>query len=374
MLGYYDRTRLDRFRKLCEDNKYFNVGYPEDFDFDFSPLKDFLDYSLNNCGDHEAYCNFVLNSFDFETEVVNYFTKLFKGDPEEIYGYVTHGGTEGNLWGLYIARELYPKGIVYISKDAHYSIAKNIHLLGVDYKVCDSQDNGEIDYDSLEQSLDVGRPVIFCATIGSTARGAIDDVLRAQQIFKKKGVKELYIHADEALAGSILPFVEDPQPHTFADGIDSLTVCGTKGFGTPIPCAVALAKRKYLKGIEVEIDYIKCHDVTVSGSRNGITPLFLWYVINAVSHGGFKKRVQNKLALAEYVVQELKKNGVDAWRNRNSTTVVAPIPSESFIHTHKLAPFGDHIHIITTAHNTRTTLDVLIYELLIDYKLQATKK
>ncbi|ROS05372.1 L-histidine carboxy-lyase (histamine-forming) [Sinobacterium caligoides] len=369
MLNYADKNRLAIFKNLCETNKYFNVGYPEDFDFDYSELKDFLDYSLNNCGDHEAYCNYVLNTFQFEKEAVDWFIRAFKGEPKDIYGYVTHGGTEGNLWGMWIAREKYPEGIVYLSKDSHYSAAKNIRMLGMDSKAIDIDQYGVMVYSDLAKKVDTSKPAIIFATIGSTARGAVDDVSEVISTLKKAGVKEYYIHGDQALSGAILPFVDDPQPYSFEDGFDSLTVCLTKGFGSPMPAAVALAKRKNLENISCEIDYIKSHDLTVAGSRNGFTPLIAWYIIKAMSMECMRERVKYKLDLAQYVVDELNKNGVKAWRSKNSITVVAPRPSEAFIHKHKLAPFDDSIHIITTAHNTMSSLDLLIYELLVDYDI-----
>ena len=373
MLSYFNKTQLMVFKKLCEDNKYSNISYPVDCDFDFSELKDFLDYCLNNCGDHEKSIGPLINSFDFENEVISYFTKLFKGRIEDIYGYITNGGTEGNMWGLYIARELYPNGIVYFSKDSHYSAAKNISILRMGNKVVESQKNGEMDYKDLEKKIDKSKPVIIFANIGTTAKGAIDDVKKIRKILEEKGVKDIYIHADEALSGAILSFIDNPEPHTFEDGIDSLAISGHKGFGTPIPCGVALAKRKYTSKISMEIDYIKSTDITISGSRNGITPLFLWYVIKSMRIEKMRERVYHKLELAKYVVDELNNNNVKAWRNNNSITVITPKPSESFIHTHNLAPFGDNIHIITTAHNSRTTLNKLIYELILDYKINNIK-
>ena len=281
---------------------------------------------------------------------------------------MTHGGTEGNLWGLYIARETYPDGIVYLSKDSHYSAAKNLRLLNMPSVTINTDKRGEMDYDDLAERLDPSKPAIIFATIGSTTRGAVDDVLRIRTVLEKNGVKDIYIHADEALSGAILPFVDNPQPYAFTDGIDSLTVCITKGFGSPIPCAVALAKRQHLSKIQTDVDYIKTTDATISGSRNGFTPLIAWYLIKSISQAAMAERVAYKLELAEFVTQELRNNGVDAWRNRNSITVVAPRPSESFIHRHKLAPFDDSIHIITTAHNTKTTLDRFIHELLLEYR------
>ena len=84
-------------------NQYFNIGYPESADFDYTNLERFLRFSINNCGDWGEYCNYLLNSFDFEKEVMEYFADLFKIPFEQSWGYVTNGGTEGNMFGCYRA-------------------------------------------------------------------------------------------------------------------------------------------------------------------------------------------------------------------------------------------------------------------------------
>ncbi len=61
----------------------------------------------------------------------------------------------------------------------------------------------------------------------------------------------------------ILPFVDDPQPFTFADGIDSIGVSGHKMIGSPIPCGIVVAKKANVDRISVEIDYIAAHDKTI---------------------------------------------------------------------------------------------------------------
>ena len=50
-------------------HQYFNIGYPEAADFDYSALNRFLNFSINNCGDWSQQSNYLLNSFDFEREV-----------------------------------------------------------------------------------------------------------------------------------------------------------------------------------------------------------------------------------------------------------------------------------------------------------------
>lgn len=130
-LSIVDQNKLDAFWSYCVKNQYFNIGYPESADFDYTILERFMRFSINNCGDWGEYCNYLLNSFDFEKEVMEYFASIFKIPFEESWGYVTNGGTEGNMFGCYLGRELFPEGTLYYSKDTHYSVAKIVKLLRI---------------------------------------------------------------------------------------------------------------------------------------------------------------------------------------------------------------------------------------------------
>lgn len=72
-----DLSRLNEFWLYCSENQYFNVGYPESADFDYSELEKFMKFSINNCGDWREESNYKLNSFDFEKDVMRYFSQLF---------------------------------------------------------------------------------------------------------------------------------------------------------------------------------------------------------------------------------------------------------------------------------------------------------
>lgn len=370
-LSIADQNKLDEFWSWCVKNQYFNIGYPESADFDYTILERFMRFSINNCGDWAEYCNYLLNSFSFEKEVMEYFSDLFKIPFSESWGYVTNGGTEGNMFGCYLGRELFPDGTLYYSKDTHYSVAKIVKLLRIKSSVVESQPNGEIDYDDLMHKItrdNERHPIIF-ANIGTTVRGAIDDIALIQQRLKESGIRreDYYLHADAALSGMILPFVKDAQPFTFADGIDSIGVSGHKMIGSPIPCGIVVAKKKNVDRISVEIDYISAHDKTITGSRNGHTPLMMWEAIRSHSHTDWQRRIERSLTLAQYAVDRFREAGIPAWRNRNSITVVFPCPSESVWQKHCLATSGDVAHLITTAHHLDSTkIDALIDDVIAD--------
>ncbi|WP_413595233.1 histidine decarboxylase [Citrobacter youngae] len=375
-LSIGDQNKLDAFWSYCVKNQYFNIGYPESADFDYTILERFMRFSINNCGDWGEYCNYLLNSFDFEKEVMEYFARIFKIPFEESWGYVTNGGTEGNMFGCYLGRELFPEGTLYYSKDTHYSVAKIVKLLRIKSSLVESQPNGEMDYDDLIRKIqrdNEEHPIIF-ANIGTTVRGAIDNIAEIQQRIGQLGIKrdDYYLHADAALSGMILPFVNDPQPFNFADGIDSIGVSGHKMIGSPIPCGIVVAKRKNVDRISVEIDYISAHDKTISGSRNGHTPLMMWEAIRSHSWSDWQRRIEHSLNMAQYAVDRLQAAGIDAWRNKNSITVVFPCPSEAVWKKHCLATSGDIAHLITTAHHLDSSkIDELIDDVIADLNQQA---
>ncbi|MDC7944080.1 histidine decarboxylase [Raoultella ornithinolytica] len=375
-LSISDQNKLDSFWSYCVKNQYFNIGYPESADFDYTILERFMRFSINNCGDWGEYCNYLLNSFDFEKEVMEYFAQLFKIPFEESWGYVTNGGTEGNMFGCYLGREIFPNGTLYYSKDTHYSVAKIVKLLRIKSTLVESQPNGEMDYADLIKKIkrdNEKHPIIF-ANIGTTVRGAIDNIAIIQQSISELGIerKDYYLHADAALSGMILPFVDNPQPFNFADGIDSIGVSGHKMIGSPIPCGIVVAKKKNVDRISVEIDYISAHDKTISGSRNGHTPLMMWEAIRSHSWEEWRRRIERSLNMAQYAVDRFQSAGIDAWRNKNSITVVFPCPSEAVWKKHCLATSGDIAHLIATAHHLDSSkIDALIDDVIAYLKKQA---
>ena len=84
------------------------IGYPAGAQFDYTELFPFLQYNLNNVGDPFMETPVDMHTRNFEREVIQFFAELFEAPVNNWWGYVTNGGSEGNLYGLYLARELYP--------------------------------------------------------------------------------------------------------------------------------------------------------------------------------------------------------------------------------------------------------------------------
>lgn len=360
---------LENFVPLyAELNSYSTqmLGYPSTRLVDFTPLYKFLDLSINNIGDPFSLSgSYKINTHEIERNVIVWFSDILRADQTNTWGYVTNGGTEGNMYGIYLARELFPEGIVYYSEDTHYSVSKILQITKARSIMIKSRQDGEIDYDDLAASIAIHRdkpPIIF-ANIGTTMRGAIDNIDAIKTILKDNAISHYYIHADAALSGMILPFALDPQPFDFASGIDSISISGHKFPGCPIPCGVVLAKQELVNRVARSVEYIGTNDTTISGSRNGITPLFLWHIISTLKKSGFTEIVSTSLQTADYAVNRMNENGIEAWRHKNSVTVVFPAIKKEVLEKWQIALQGGEAHLITMPHITTNCIDSFMKDL-----------
>jgi histidine decarboxylase len=217
-------------------------------------------------------------------------------------------------------------------------------------------------------------PVIIMANIGTTMTEARDDIGRIKAILKKLAIKHYYIHADGALSGSYSAFVEPRPAFDFADGADSIAISGHKFLGSPMPCGVVVAKKSNRDRIARSVAYIGSMDTTISGSRNGHSPLFLWYTIKKLGTAGLKERAMRCLEVAEYTQEQLKKIGIDAWRNKNSITVNFPEPALSIRKKWQLAAEGGWSHIICMPNVSKTQIDELLAEIIVSRKDELSRQ
>lgn len=362
------QNRLDKYKIDVKDRYSRLLGYPIAQDFDYSELFDLLNYPLNNLGDPLVESTYDLNSRSIEREVVQFFCDLFKAPEGNSWGYVANGGSEGNLYSLYVAREVYPNGIVYYSEATHYSVQKNISLLGMPSILIRSQDNGEIDYDDLNDAVhnNRDRPAIIVANIGTTMTEAKDDIAKIKQVLKRSAIRNHYIHCDAALAGVYLAALGHGGVFDFSAGADSIAISGHKFIGSPIPCGVVMVKKSYKDRIGKVIPYIGTVDTTITGSRNGHSPLFLWYAIHKMGVEGIKERALASIEMAKYTEEKLREIGLNAWRNENAITVVFPRPSKETCTKWQIATEGDLSHIICMPGISKESIDLCLADIKRD--------
>ncbi|BBD66244.1 pyridoxal-dependent decarboxylase [Nostoc commune NIES-4072] len=356
---------LADFLVQIEQRSQFHAGYPYNLSCDYSAIAHFFKYLLNNAGDPYIEPDFGLHSRKFEQEVLSFFANLYKIPEDQFWGYVTAGGTEGNLYGMFLAREIYPNGILYSSQDSHYSIPKAAKLFRIQHNIVNSQINGEMDYNHFEQLLSDNRsnPVIINLNIGTTVKGAIDNLDKVLEILERNQIKDYYIHCDAALSGLILPFLDGAPQVNFQKPIDSIAI-SAKFIGSPLPCGVVLTKKKWVKKVETAIEYIGSTDTTILGSRNGHTPLILWYAVQTRGYDGLAREANICIDNAQYLFQQLQIREYPCILNSFSNTLVFQKPSQMLIKKWQLAVFEDWAHIIIMQNINQKKIDIFINELL----------
>ena len=355
-------AQLDELYRQIEHEYETFIGYPCSGEMDYQSLFRFLRFPINNVGDPFVPSSYRVNTKEIECEVVAWFADLLHAPRDEFWGYVTNGGSEGNLYGLYLAREMFPDGMVYYSEQTHYSVSKNLRVLKMPSIMIRSLPSGEIDYEDLQETIRIHRnmPPILFANIGTTMRQGVDSVDRIRDILQTMAIPQSYIHCDAALGGMVLPFIDDAPEWDFRAGIDSVSISGHKMIGSPVPCGIVLARKEHVSRISRLIEYVGTLDTTITGSRNGITPLFLWYAIRKLGRQGFAEKVSRSMENAEYAVERLQAIGVAAWRNPLGMTVVFPTPPKSVLEKWQIAVQGNEAHLITMPHVQREQIDSFV--------------
>jgi len=364
-----EKDILHAYDHLLQAKSSVHFGYPYNLMFDFTELTPFLKYSINNLGDPFVPSNYGVHSRQFEVSVIDFFANLWKMEPDSYWGYVTTSGTEGNLHGILLAREQFPDGILYTSQETHYSVFKAARYYRMECKSIPTLPMGEIDYDILQQAIQDNRdrPVILNVNIGTTVKGAVDNLDRILRMLKQLDIprERFYIHCDGALFALMMPFVEFAPEVSFRKPIDSIAVSGHKMLGCPMPCGVALSRKEHVNKLEQHIDYLNSVDTTIMGSRNGQAALYLWYSLRKKGINGIKRDVVHCIDTARYLQDKLKENGLTSRLNDLSSTVVLERPmDEELIKRWQLACEEDIAHVVVMPNVTKYKIDMFVKELM----------
>lgn len=348
--------------KLQNDLQSF-LGYPCNTAYDYTELCNIFQYHINNVGAPLLFSQkqgtYKPNTKEIEKWVIEYFADLWHLNKDEVWGCLTHSGSESNLHALFVGREsLGNQPIFLTSVESHYSIFKIAKILKLDMCLIQALPNGEMDYSDFEKHVqeNLTRTCLINVNIGTTMKGALDNLREIWRILDKYNKKDVYIHGDAALIGFCLPFMESDI--YFKRHLNSLSISGHKFLGVPFPCSILLMEKPFLSLISSHIPYIASDDCTISGSRNGHSAIYLKYILTKMSHADFQKDIEKCIELAEYVVENIP----HSFRNNNSFTVVFPKPDQDIVEKYQLACENDIAHIVVMPHVTWEKLNEFIKE------------
>lgn len=359
-----DVELLRRFATSVKERSRHMAGFPVNLEFDYSPLTPFLSMHLNNAGSPGQASEYGLDTKPFEQAVTAFFVEFAGGRPDEVFGHLAHGGTEANLFAVYVARERYPDGVLFASREAHYSMPKIARLLRMPYVAVDVDDGGSMDLAALGREIGSrGVPAIVVATIGTTGRGAVDDIPGIRRAASDAGVDEVFVHSDAAFGGPFAEFGQPRLPWSFPDGVDSVSISGHKIIGSPLPSSVILVRAVDADEIRRPGVAVGSDDDTIGGSRDALSPLLLWYALRALGRDGLAERVRHCLEVTEHAVRRLAEAGLDPTRFPGGNTVLFDRPEEEVMRAWHLLDVDGRAHLSVMPHITSDLVDQLCADL-----------
>ena len=360
----------EKFYQQNQRLRNYHFGYPANM-LERTPLYNiFLEYERlgflsNNCGDTFEKGNYRMDSKEIEKDILEMFAHKFGIDKKPYWGYITSGGSESNSWGIENGFRFYPKGILYYSESAHYSIKKYAEKYR---SICipqasptDEAINNNVLFEMVRSNPN---PVILVLTWGTTKFGSCDDVFQIISTLKKEG-REFYIHVDAALYGGI-PNNQIDAPIIKIDGeeIDSISVSLHKYIGVPFVKSVLLSTRK--PNCEI-VPYIGVTDSTTSGSRD-ILPFSMrqqvFDVLNLTDKGEYAKNIN----LFERLLNEQR---IPYIRSGKGNIFVVDKPSDDLCQKYQLSTFEINVdgkkinkaHIIIFPYQVETIIFELVHDL-----------
>ena len=364
-----EQTRLGELHDRFLERSSHYIGFPNSRILDFSSLAPFLKFNINNIGD-PYHPNDGINTCEFERELLDFFSEICHLDLGQGWGYLTNGGTEGNMYGIVRGRDAYPDARLIFSEESHYCFKKIAHLLRMPYSVVPCHADGRLDLEAFAAIIDglKDQPCVINLNLGTTFHGAIESPTEVLNILDRHGCHEYYLHIDAALYGPMLPFIPGAPVFDFRLPIHSLSFSGHKFLGTPIPCGMVLCSLRQPSGFGGSAEYVGSVDTTLSGSRDGLSTLILWSLISRLKRAGLAELAQESLTLAEEAVSRLKQAGIANIRHEYGNIIVFRRPGEDLARRWQLATRGDFAHIVTVPGVTGEMLKRFVSELVQDFE------
>ncbi|MGI8454377.1 pyridoxal phosphate-dependent decarboxylase family protein [Pectobacterium carotovorum] len=251
-------------------------------------------------------------------------------------GVFTSGGTQSNLMGLMLARDAFfarqghsiqqdglvgnlKKIKVFCSENAHFSVQKNMALLGLGYQcvtLVKTDRFARMELNDLAEKVALAKAngeqiLAIVATAGTTDAGAIDP-LRA--IATLAAEHQIWVHVDAAWGGALLL---SEKYRDYLDGIelvDSITLDFHKQFFQTISCGAFLLKEaRHYELMRYQAAYLNSEFDEAQGVPNLVSKslqttrrfdaLKLWMGLEALGQQQYAAIIDHGVTLAQQVAQ-----------------------------------------------------------------------
>jgi tyrosine decarboxylase / aspartate 1-decarboxylase len=316
--------------------------------------------------------------------------EIFKGEEDQQDGYVTSGGTEANIYAIWVYRNMFMKeynakaeeiAIVY-SSDSHYSMPKAGNLLQLKSIVL-PVDNVSRQID-IEQAIDLLREAksngkkyfIVVSNLSTTMFGSIDDINKLTKIFKEEELV-FKLHIDAAFGGFIFPFINEDDSYSFRNSdISSVTIDAHKMLQAPYGTGIILMRKGLVPYVMTEeAQYIPGKDQTLCGSRSGANAVAVWMILMAHGAEGWKFKMRSLIDRTDEICTNLDRIGVKYFRNPdlNIIAIRSEYVEQQLAERYQLVPDTFHsdaswYKIVVMPHIRKGVMDRFLTELAITAK------
>jgi glutamate/tyrosine decarboxylase-like PLP-dependent enzyme len=252
------------------------------------------------------------------------------GLPKTAGGNLTSGGSIANLIGIVAARDAqnlkakdFDRSVIYLTAQVHHSVDKAIRIAGL--KECilryiPMDLNYRMDALQLERQIAADKksglnPFLIIASAGTTDTGSVDPLTVIAQISKQNN---LWLHVDGAYGAFFVLCDDGKKILRGMEEADSLVMDPHKGLFLPYGSGAVLVrdKKKLFDSFWYQANYmqdaLKAQDEL---SPADISPeltkhfrgLRLWLPLKLVGVAPFRAALEEKLLLARYFYDEIKK-------------------------------------------------------------------
>jgi aromatic-L-amino-acid decarboxylase len=262
-----------------------------------------------------------------EVNVIRWFCDVV-GYPSSAGGFLTTGGSLANFSALVTARrerlpENFLSGTLYVSDQTHHSVQKAALLAGFppqNVRLIPSDAQFRVRIDMVEQAIAKDRqagliPFLLVGNAGTTNTGAVDDLQSLADLARRE---RLWLHVDAAYGGFFLLTTHGKALMAGIERADSITLDPHKGLFLPYGTGSLLVREgatlkrahsvsaHYLPDTQEDPDLVDFSQISPELSRE-FRGLRVWLPVKMHGVGPFRHNLQEKLDLARWAAEELRK-------------------------------------------------------------------
>ncbi len=284
------------------------------------------EYAPNNkfrmSSDYKGTFNF---SRLIEKKLIIETSKFLKLKFSKVSGYFTTGGTEANIYSLWLARNwaeslLNTQQVEWVVPvSSHYSIKKainilnihndpkhKVHIIGIDNNYIASGEN--IKRIIKSKRAENNDPIIIVLTAVTTEFGLLDPIEEIIKFIRNNKFVNIFIHIDACFSGLILPLFKKYENFFSYPEISTIAIDFHKTFGAPIGSGIVLVNDNYHVFSEIQASYLAANDCTLIGSRSGNNVILTWALFKfQLTNGLWKRRVRASIKLTHFLYEQFKK-------------------------------------------------------------------